>query len=502
MKKYVEEDDDTVTETKGKSAIEVRDLLVHYAKHSTMHGVPSIVGSKLYRGRNIFWVIVVLVMGALLVTTIYVQLSDYYRYPTVTSVNVNYLEEDDFPAITVCDLNIFNKAFVSKMDDRTQKYMTFLTEISGIYHLVGKRFLRALVKGDKSPPTNKTADDIVQTLFEQVNDMIKGTGLKCAWGDYYWENCDSALTTRVTEMGICFTVDTRKLVRNHHGSAKPNPVSNSLRGFNVVITTIRTDIPYRLYQFEGFKIVLHDHDEDPLPQSRGFVVGANCSTEVEVSKSVRIGLEPPFLAFGGSTCIDTNSDKFTNPLKRFNFYTKEACEKECFMDYVVKFCGCRHFLHPGNESLCSIEHLSGCYRHAEATYYKGDSNGTAKAECVCPLPCRESTHKASVTCAKFRPTAPFEKILDNASIDADVVTLHVFFADPVVTVIEQVPVYTLEKLLGSIGGQVGLFMGFSLITVAEMFELIFLLVTRGRLLHQERYEKEAEMQQLANLNAR
>ena len=33
---------------------------------------------------------------------------------------------------------------------------------------------------------------------------------------------------------------------------------------------------------------------------------------------------------------------------------------------------------------------------------------------------------------------------------------------------------------GNIGGQIGLFMGFSLVTVAEMLELIFLLVTRGR----------------------
>ena len=38
---------------------------------------------------------------------------------------------------------------------------------------------------------------------------------------------------------------------------------------------------------------------------------------------------------------------------------------------------------------------------------------------------------------------------------------------------------------GSIGGQVGLFMGFSLVTVAEMCELIFLLCTRGRRLFVE-----------------
>ncbi|GFS10528.1 hypothetical protein ElyMa_001325400 [Elysia marginata] len=30
----------------------VQDLLVYYAKNSTMHGIPTIVGSELYRGRQ------------------------------------------------------------------------------------------------------------------------------------------------------------------------------------------------------------------------------------------------------------------------------------------------------------------------------------------------------------------------------------------------------------------------------------------------------------------
>ena len=51
----------------------------------------------------------VCVMAILLVTVIYWQMSDFYRYPTVTSVNVNYVTEGDFPAVTICDLNMFNK---------------------------------------------------------------------------------------------------------------------------------------------------------------------------------------------------------------------------------------------------------------------------------------------------------------------------------------------------------------------------------------------------------
>ncbi|XP_071104046.1 acid-sensing ion channel 5-like [Haliotis cracherodii] len=462
----------------------VKNLLIYYARHSTMHGIPSIVGSRLYRGRSIFWCIVVMVMAILLVTVIYCQMSDFYRYPTVTSVNVRYVDEEDFPAVTICDLNVFNKEFMDKMDKHTQMAMPYLTEISGIFHLVGKILLDKILQNEGMPPSNKTADDIVDALLGDVEKMVVESGLKCAWGDYYWEDCGDALTTRITEMGLCFTINTRNLTRRSNGH-KMNAVSNSLRGLSALVTTVRSDIPYRLYQFEGFKVVLHDHDEDPLPQSRGFVVGANCSSEVEITKTVRIGLEPPFKAFGGSTCVDTNSDTFVNPLRRFDYYSKEACEKECFFDYVIKVCGCRHFLHPGNETLCSMDRLAVCYRAAEAKYYRGNGDrDVEKAPCVCPLPCTETHYAAAATCTKFRATDFFESIVHD--LGADVVTLHFFFPDPVVTTIEQVPIYTLQGLLGSIGGQVGLFMGFSLITVAEMFELIFLLCTRGRHLREER----------------
>ncbi|RUS79052.1 hypothetical protein EGW08_013178, partial [Elysia chlorotica] len=49
----------------------IQDLLVYYAKNSTMHGIPSIVGSELYRGRHFFWITVVGVMAIFLGTVIY-----------------------------------------------------------------------------------------------------------------------------------------------------------------------------------------------------------------------------------------------------------------------------------------------------------------------------------------------------------------------------------------------------------------------------------------------
>ncbi|KAL8579750.1 hypothetical protein ACOMHN_066563 [Nucella lapillus] len=157
---------------------EVRDLLVYYARHSTMHGIPSIVGSKLYRGRRIFWCCVVCVMAILLVTVIYWQMSDFYRYPTVTSVNVNYVTDSDFPSVTICDLNMFNKLFIDELDVRTQMQMTYLTEITGIFHMVGRRVLDKLLKNmalnssssssssSFSSSTNKTDTEVIKGLLD------------------------------------------------------------------------------------------------------------------------------------------------------------------------------------------------------------------------------------------------------------------------------------------------------------------------------------------------
>ena len=50
----------------------------------------------------------------------------------------------------------------------------------------------------------------------------------------------------------------------------------------VVMMMIR---PIKLISFSP-QVVLHDHREDPLPQSRGFVIGTNCTAEVEIDKHV------------------------------------------------------------------------------------------------------------------------------------------------------------------------------------------------------------------------
>ncbi|KAK3698844.1 hypothetical protein RRG08_028699 [Elysia crispata] len=361
-------------------------------------------------------------------------------------------------------------------------------------------------------------------------------------------------------MGPCNTIDTRKIVREIAKKEKLDglpAVSKAMRGLTLYfdtspieipfrifqsdgfkryrseyskqtalrsvsllcsleIDTSPIEIPFRIFQSDGFKVVLHNPDLQPLPLSSGFLVGGKTTVEVEISKNVKEGLPPPFNAFGSGECVDTLAESFENPLKRFPNYSKELCEAECFVNFVVKECGgCRHFFHPGNESICPIDHLAECFRDAEVKYYssKGDKRGNttassgegelpAAATCTCLLPCRQEFYSASVSSAPFRATKYFRDIQKRAGkpIVTSIAYVHFFYSDPVVTTMKQVAIYSTEGLLGNIGGQIGLFMGFSLVTVAEMLELIFLLVTRGRSLKAKvKAQKEAEARARASM---
>ncbi|KAH9519250.1 hypothetical protein Btru_075052 [Bulinus truncatus] len=500
-RKFIDEDDEEEP---------VKDLLVYYAQNSTMHGVPSIVGSELYRGRHVFWMFVVCIMALFLGTVIYWQMSDYYKYPTVTSVDIRYVGPKDFPAVSFCDPNILNAFEVKSLNDNfTSYYLAKLTEVTGFYHRFAKDLMNKVPIPQKNDSINTS--ETIPNMYQKNIRKFKSPRNKfyCSWGDYFWSECPCS-TPRLTTMGLCATVDVSKLAKmvQDNSTAEDDVtgaphVGNAMRGLTFYLDTPSFEVPDRIFALDGMKLVLHEPDEEPLPITSGILIQANTTVEVEISKTVKEGLPPPYMAFGGSTCVDTHLDSFISPLRRFSHYTKEACETECFMDFVVATCGgCKHFLHPGNETSCEVDHLSRCFENAQKLYY-GDSNRT---KCYCPLPCIQSNYKAAVTTASFRRTQFFQELQrkHNRSLTQSLAYIHLYYSDPVVTTMRQVAVYSAEGLLGSIGGQIGLFMGFSLVTVAEMLELIFLLATRGRKLDERvkrHKETEAAVQAAIQANA-
>ncbi|CAB4004599.1 acid-sensing ion channel 1 isoform X2, partial [Paramuricea clavata] len=58
----------------------------------------------------------------------------------------------------------------------------------------------------------------------------------------------------------------------------------------------------------------------------------------------------------------------------------------------------------------------------------------------------------------------------------NLLAIDIFYEDLNYNIIKQVPAYSLPNLLGEIGGLMGLFLGASILTLLEFFDLVILII--------------------------
>ena len=127
---------------------------------------------------------------------------------------------------------------------------------------------------------------------------------------------------------------------------------------------------------------------------------------------------------------------------------------------------------------------------SEATQKFGSGTGN-NCSTSCPYPCEETTYESSVSMAVF----PSEKQVyalsaertpghdtehdvedERAAIEDNIrkswVLLDIYFDQLTVTSYNQVPSMTWDAMLSDLGGQMGLFVGCSVITIAEIVEYL------------------------------
>lgn len=75
-----------------------------FAISTSFHGLHNIVRNR-SKIRKVIWLVVVLGSVSLVVWQIYSRLVNYFTWPTTTSVEVQYVEKIEFPAVTFCNLN-------------------------------------------------------------------------------------------------------------------------------------------------------------------------------------------------------------------------------------------------------------------------------------------------------------------------------------------------------------------------------------------------------------
>ncbi|XP_051627352.1 acid-sensing ion channel 1 isoform X3 [Manacus candei] len=370
-----------------------------------------------------------------------------------------------FPAVTFCNLNEFRFSRVTKND---------------LYH-AGE--LLALLNNRYEIPDTQTADErqleILQDkanfrnfkpkpfnmleFYDRAGHDIREMLLSCF---FRGEQCTPEdFKVVFTRYGKCYTF-------NAGQDGKPRLIT--MKGGTGNGLEIMLDIQQDEYlpvwgetdetSFEaGIKVQIHSQDEPPLIDQLGFGVAPGFQTFVSCQEQRLIYLPPPW-----GDCKAVAGD-----LEFYDTYSITACRIDCETRYLVENCNCRMVHMPGDAPYCTPEQYKECADPALDFLVEKDNE-----YCLCDMPCNMTRYGKELSMVKIPSKASAKYLAKKYNkseqyIGENILVLDIFFEALNYETIEQKKAYEVAGLLGDIGGQMGLFIGASILTVLELFDYAY-----------------------------
>ncbi|KAI8510603.1 Amiloride-sensitive sodium channel [Branchiostoma belcheri] len=216
----------------------------------------------------------------------------------------------------------------------------------------------------------------------------------------------------------------------------------------------------------GLKFLVHPLAEPPKIDSQGTAVQPGTHAYASIQNILYKNEIPPW-----GTCDPTWR------LDNYDTYTKTGCLLECRAEWVKKDCGCRTVSMPGNATYCSPTQLTQCVKTVVGKLADG------RYPCECPTPCVANTFPTTVSYAAWPSTSAqdyYTNLFNHTAeyLQRNFVVMDLYYAQLNYQEVIQTRQYTVGSFLGDFGGQLGLFLGASVITIAEFIEYIVMKVTQ------------------------
>ncbi|KAM9487257.1 acid-sensing ion channel 4-A [Clarias gariepinus] len=395
----------------------------------------------------------------------------YLQRAHVTALREEAARELLFPAVTICNTNRFRFSALTDAD---------------IYHLANLTGLPP-----KNPEGHRAADlqypapdmqDIFNRTGHQLEDMLKScnfSGHNCSARDF------SVVYTRY---GKCYTFNGNKTTSK---KSKQGGMGNGLE----IMLDIEQDEYLPIWRETnetsleaGIRVQIHSQDEPPYIHQLGFGVSPGFQTFVSCQEQRLTYLPQPW-----GNCR-SSADRSSIP--GYDSYSISACHLHCETQLVLQECQCRMVHMPGTTEICSPEKLK-CVDKALDLLQKS----SGEFSCACETPCNLTRYGKELSMVKI-PSKGSARYLSRKYhksedyIRENFLILDIFFEALNYETIEQKKAYDVAGLLGDIGGQMGLFIGASILTILEILDYIYEVVKfrLQRALRPQKEEKQPRQQ--------
>lgn len=460
-----------------------------FVNDTSLHGIRYVFMRRRILIRLI-WLIVLLTSGGYYIFTVYRAFNKYYSRPINTVVSREHLKEIDFPAVTICSLNLFSKTKLSVPDDNP--FFTYSgLNISSCAVTSGVRanrpcglslmcccapfdnendslafpnctmqYKQELLKEIQNSNHRPDIEGFYRSYSQDISSLV---GPRCLFSWKQLECSAKNFTPIVTQWGMCYTFNSGR-----DSEIKTVDTGGASSGLSVVLDAQTLDYTQAKFS-EGFKVLIHGQGEY-FDEFEGINVGPGQHAFIALSQKRYENLEKPYA---------TNCTK--KKLKTFSTYTSEGCLYECEAQNTIKSCGCRLTGYRDSRD------IPVCLSPKEITCSHTVSAFIDEDFCDCQVPCFQTKYQTEVSYSKFPDIGTADLLSAIGGYPSlqymrdNLVFLQVGFKSLSYEMQKQQPAYDSNSLFGEIGGNMGLFLGCSLLTIFEFLDFfISYLAARNR----------------------
>jgi hypothetical protein len=451
----------------------LKTLLVEWSLLSTFHCYP-----KIFQTKNIYakltWSLLFLIFSCLTFWFVVKGILDFLEYDVVTKIRVISQQSITFPTITICDSSLFT----TKESEQLLEHAKLLDE--KFYENDGKKHsdfdlilnqMENLVDFvySQAPTLNDQAKMSLGFPFETLNQRCLFDLAGCSkfeWiFSYKWGNCYQ------------FNVD----------QFKKTTFAGQKFGLELYLGPLKNANKFSTSISSGLRVFIHD-GSFLAPSAKEILIEMGKQTNIEIRKTLTSKAPSPH-----SQCQDLNdfeSNSF-NYVKYINTtYRQRDCKDFCMQEFIIEKCDCFFTLLPvllvnNNNNKAKMPCLNKTQFNCVDSYFlnvQSRTKATEKCELECPLECDTITYDWSMSTLDYPSTNLFNTIRNNSKFYSNYsfteykeshLVLNVYYPSVEQLEIIEIPKTSFAELLANLGGVLGIFLGFSIFSVVEFFELIF-----------------------------
>ncbi|XP_075972067.1 pickpocket protein 28-like [Anticarsia gemmatalis] len=506
-----------------RQKILVREIFYDYANNTTLHGLSYTTKRGLSLVEKIFWLITFVASVCICCYQIHKVFIKWKSSPVIVTVSEQLVPvgKVPFPSVTICPqskirpqvynyteeyakyVNIFQKRKKTPLPyDKDFSMFEDILQICDPDGFILKRYNHVF-------PDEFSNASTVENIRHVSTKMVDIFGY-CNWRGSFNLDCGGYFSEVLTSEGICFTINAlaedeilRKDVvqNNYHYLNTKTPTNNwtIAHGFSEYGSHVYPAPGKESGAEPDLRVVMQDSLEklDTLcnPLNAGFKVYVNHPADLPQSSlyyyTVLNG-QVSSMALSFSVLNTTESLRQYDPqirqcyfpderyLRYFKIYTANNCKIECITNYTYNQCGCVAFYmpHETETKICTVKSMN-CTTKAREALLARETNPDKnyKNRCHCLPACNSIDYEAEILKTDYN-LKRYVKAETTARNDKNAVKhvkgkqysrLDMFFKRARFVSMRRSELFGLTDFLANIGGLLGLFLGFSFLSLVELF---------------------------------